>query len=539
MTVGVSVVVGTLAAAAPCSSVAGKNDFSRPTPVGAVTKEAGDAGAKAVSLATVEQFCERRIEHPPPPTLGNVRRVEALVVPPLAPGLPLPSEPPSMEKDGPGEAVPRSTLSLAVDSGGGAGRDGRGSVDIRVVATGTVSCPPPAAAVQTERGPGDRSQGMCLLAAVAASRALEEAEVQAQRRQCQDRVLSPRPSCPPGASSTGAPSSALSVTSTAPPGAKRPRATPKPAKYGSATGKSRKRARTRRLSGSEPLRTPLATLARATTSGVGAAAPGKEDAMDVEDRPAKPLPWRPHELRFVVDGRGGKAGGVDAGRAPPPLPLPLQLPLSAAVGGTAEKVADLQRGQEGKTPGVGAFWLQGLPKLPGFSAASSGKGDAGNAGTGQDCKEGDISGLQTKPPGVADRAPVVLGVIDRSGSPLLKGGGLGRKSSFDSSASTARESLASSPACSSVASATAGGEGDLGLLDAVGASSPVGVSPLGSAGTVTASGGGDAGGKVGGSGVVGAGGEGGGGEEGRKNEFGEICSGSPTKTFPALRTWFS
>lgn len=483
-----SVVVGSLTVAAPCSSVAVESEFSRPTPVGAAPKEGGDAGTKAASLATAEQFGERRIGHPPPPPrLGSVPRVESLVVPPVAPVLARPLEPPSVEKVGPDEAVRHPMLSMVVESSNGVGRGGSGGVDVRVVAKGTGSSP---AAVEAERCPGGSYQGMCLLAVVAARRALEEAQLQAQQRrsggQGHGRGLSPHPSCPPAVSSTGVPSSSLSVTLTAPPGGKRPRdgASPYPAKQGSASGKSRKRARPQRLSGSEPLETLLDTLARATTA-VEEAAPRREDAMDVECRQATPLPWRPRELRFVVD--GSKAGGVDTGRVPPPLArppaLPLQLPLSAAapagVGVMAEKVAGLQEVQEGKTPGVEAFW---------FSAASN-KGDAGNAGGKRDCDEGAIPGLQAKAPGLADRAPVALGMIERSVSPMLKGGGLGRKSSFDSSASTARESLTSSPACSSVASA-AGGEGNLGLSDTVRASSPVPVSPLASAGTAPASDGG-------------------------------------------------
>ena len=517
-----SVVVGTLTAATPCSSAAVKSELPRPTPVGAALEEGGDAGTEAESLATAEQFGERRIGHPPPPRPGSVPRVKSLVVPPLAPTVARPLEPPSVEEVGPGEAVRHPMLSMAVESGSGAGRGGRGGVDFRVVAKGTGSSP--SGAVEAERCPGGSYQGMCLLAVVAARRALEEAELLTQQRRCggqgHGRGLSPHPSCQPGVSSTGVPSSSLPVTLTAPPGGKRPRdgASPNPAKQGSASGKSRKRARPQRLPGSEPLGTPLDTLARATTAVEGAA-PRREDAMDVECRRVTPLPWRPRELRFIVD--GNKAVDVGTGEVPPPLALPpappLQLPLSAAapagVGGAAGNVAGVQGGHEGKTPGVEAFWLQGLPKMPGFPAASSNKGDAENAGGGQDREEGATPGLQAEAPGFVDRAPAVLGVTEGSGSPMLKGGGLGRKSSFDSSASTARESLSSSPACSSVASA-AGGEGDLGLLDAVRASSPVPVSPLASPGTAPSSdggGGGDYGSAGGGRGVGGGRGRGWGG----------------------------
>ncbi|CAM9699435.1 unnamed protein product, partial [Laminaria digitata] len=104
---------------------------------------------------------------------------------------------------------------------------------------------------------------------------------------------------------------------------------------------------------------------------------------------------------------------------------------------------------------------------------------------------GDNRGVQVKALAFADRAPVVLSVVEGSSSPFFKEVGPGRRSSLDSSASTARDSLTSSPACSSTASVAGGGEGDLRVCDAVRVSSPVAaVSPLGSAGTAMASDGG-------------------------------------------------
>ncbi|CAM9699366.1 unnamed protein product, partial [Laminaria digitata] len=244
----------------------------------------------------------------------------------------------------------------------------------RVVATGTGSSPPPpTAAVQAERC----DKGMCLLAAVAAHRALEEAQQQAQRRHCgvavqgQGQPLPPFSS--PGLGSTerstaGVPCSSLSVAGTALRGAKHD-ASLNP-EHGSASDFTRKRARPR-VSGSDP--PPGTPRARATTASavVGkpvAAQVKKENAMaalagKVGGGRVPPLPWRPRELRFLVGVKkveGVSAGGVQAPLPPPQqlalplaqqLELPLATPAPAAVGVTAGKEAGLQRGQEGKTPG--------------------------------------------------------------------------------------------------------------------------------------------------------------------------------------------
>ena len=306
---------------------------------------------------------------------------------------------PSVREGGLGDTVARPMkLSSAVERGGDGGARGGGDGsgvrgksggrgdDGKVFANGAVSSPPAAAADFTEQCPDESAKGMWLLAAVVARRALEESQQQAKRCRGHKR-----------------PRGGASIHPTRGP-------------YAYVGGKNARR----RSSVSESPRTP----SQATTAVGAAASPEKENAVVAAagGRIAFCMPWRPHELRFVVGGEkvdGLKPSGVVAPTASTTPARPRLLappPATVAPVGVAAEKASLHGGQGMRAPGKEASWWQGLPKMPGFSAAF----EQGNARV--DEEGGNNQGRALR---LDVRAPVVPSVVEPESSTLLKEGGGG------------------------------------------------------------------------------------------------------------------